>query len=218
MRARVGGCGEHVPALDLSRDDQLTDPGLGISPRVLVPVHVVKALGVLRREEVLGAGLCSGGHVSESRGGSAGCALARRGGGGAGGFLLLDREEEPYHADQRDKRRGSDDRPGLAANEVAPLVEEGVDAVLDSLAERARARHPRAGLPAHLSCLLSPLHLASDSTRELQGLQEVHSLRRYLGPAQQDAVPVTLPADTHVSSPGIESTSHFSQLFHRPKV
>ena len=67
VRARVGGCGEHVPALDLSRDDQLTDPGLSISPRVLVPVHVVKALGVLRREEVLGAGLRSGGHVSESR-------------------------------------------------------------------------------------------------------------------------------------------------------
>ena len=149
VRARVGGCGEHVPALDLSRDDQLTDPGLGISPRVLVPVHVVKAIGVLRREEVLGADLRSGGHVSESRGGSAGCALARRGGGGAGGFLLLDREEEPYHADQRDKRRGSDDRPGLAANEVAPLVEEGVDAVLDSHAERARARLCR-GLSAHL--------------------------------------------------------------------
>ena len=93
-----------------------------------------------------------------------------------------------------------------------------MDAVLDSLAERARARHPRAGLPAHLSCLLSPLHLASDSTRELQGLQEVHSLRRYLGPAQQGAVPVTLPADTHVVAPGIESTSHFSQLFHRPHV
>ena len=89
VRARVGGCGEHVPALDLSRDDQLTDPGLGISSRVLVPVHVVKALGVLRREEVLGADLRSG-HVSESRGGSAGRAmrkpsvrtLARRGGGG----------------------------------------------------------------------------------------------------------------------------------------
>ena len=90
VRARVGGCGEHVPALDLSRDDQLIDPGLGISPRVLVPVHVVKAIGVLRREEVLGADLRSGGHVSESRGGSAGRAmrkpsvrtLARRGGGG----------------------------------------------------------------------------------------------------------------------------------------
>ena len=77
VRARVGGCGEHVPALDLSRDDQLTDPGLSISPRVLVPVHVVKALGVLRREEVLGAGLRSGGHVSESR-----RPHARRGGGG----------------------------------------------------------------------------------------------------------------------------------------
>ena len=68
-----------------------------------------------------------------------------------GGCLRLDREDEPDHADQRDNRRGSDDGPGLAANEVAPLVEEGVDAVLDSLAERARARHPRAGLPAHLS-------------------------------------------------------------------
>ena len=82
VRAKVGGCGEHVPALDLSRDDQLTDPGLGISPRVLVPVHVVKALGVLRCEEVLGADLRSGGQVSESRSGSAGRALARRGVGG----------------------------------------------------------------------------------------------------------------------------------------
>ena len=72
VRARVGGCGEHVPALDLSRDDQLTDPGLGISPRVLVPVHGVKALGVLWREEVLGADLCSGGHGSESRGSAGG--------------------------------------------------------------------------------------------------------------------------------------------------
>ena len=89
VRARVGGCGEHVPALALSGDDQLIDPDLSISPRVLVPVHVVKALGVLRREEVLGADLRSG-HVSESRGGSAGRAmrkpsvrtLARRGGGG----------------------------------------------------------------------------------------------------------------------------------------
>jgi hypothetical protein len=148
VRVRVGGCGEHVPALVLSRDDQLVDPDLGRSPRVLVPVHGVKALGVLRREEVLGADLCSGSHVSESRGGSAGrisilltrthAREERR--RWAGGCLLFDGEEEPDHADQREKRRASDDRPGLAANEVAPLVEEGVDAVLDSLAELARAR------------------------------------------------------------------------------
>ena len=66
VRARVGGCGEHVPALDLSRDDQLTDPGLCRCPRVLVPVHVVKALGVRRREEVLGADLCSGGRECQT--------------------------------------------------------------------------------------------------------------------------------------------------------
>ena len=55
--------------------------------------------------------------------------------------LRLDREAEPDHADQCDDRRAADDRPGLAANEVAPLVVEGVDAVLDSLAKLAGGRH-----------------------------------------------------------------------------
>eukprot|EP00964_Phaeocystis_antarctica_P083139 scaffold52280_cov61-Phaeocystis_antarctica.AAC.2 len=57
--------------------------------------------------------------------------------------LRLDREPDQQRDDwdERDKRRAADDRPGLAANEVAPLVVEGVDAALDPLAELAGGRH-----------------------------------------------------------------------------
>ena len=57
--------------------------------------------------------------------------------------LRLDREpvQERDDRDERDERRDADDRPGLAADEVAPLVVEGVDAALDPLAELAGGRH-----------------------------------------------------------------------------
>ena len=57
--------------------------------------------------------------------------------------LRLDREPDQQRddRDERDERRDADDRPGLAADEVAPLVVEGVDAALDPLAELAGGRH-----------------------------------------------------------------------------
>ena len=157
-----------------------------------------------------------------------GASLAPRRGGGGGGCLRLDREEEPDHADQRDNRRGSDDRPGLAANEVAPLVEEGVDAVLDSLTERARARHPRAGLSAHLrNCLLS-LVLSTHTSRPSPGFSCRFQLCAFSERYSYQDLHITAPAVTpfgktrhvlspHVcGSPGIVSTYLTSHSSHRP--